>query len=321
MSEEREPNNDASPGTNRPNPIVFWLRTLRAPFFQAVIVPCILGTVVAWYQTGKFHLGYFLLSFVAVICVHAGTNLTNDYFDHKSGADDINENFNQFSGGSRMIQDGLIAPRKILLVALFSFGVACLIGLYLVYACGWPLLAIGAVGIFSGYFYTASPFKIGYRGWGELLTGLNCGPLVVLGAYYVHAQSLSWRAVTASLPVGFLIAAVLYINQFPDYEADKAAGKANLVVKLGPQRAVKGFYFLLVGAYSAIVLGCVWRVLPVPALIALLSLPFAWKAATLLRVAYAGGRKLVPAMASTVATHLATGVLLACGYWLAGVLK
>ena len=299
-----------------------WIRALRAPFFQAVLVPLILGTSAAWYHTGQFDLGIFLLALVGVVFINAGTNLANDYFDHKSGTDDLNQEYTRFSGGSRVIQEGLMSPRTVFRASLVFFGLASLIGLVLVYARGWAILVIGILGIVSGYFYTASPIRIGYRGWGELLAGLNCGPLVVLGAYYVQAQAFSLEVFLVSVPVGLLVAAILYINQFSDYEYDKAANKANLIVRMGPERAIKGFYLLLASAYSVIILGCALRLIPWTSLLSLLSIPLAWRAAKVARDNYAAGsgKKMVPAMAGTIATHLLTGLLLACGYVVAGTL-
>ncbi len=300
-----------------------WLRAVRAPFFQAVLVPLVLGTAAAWYHTGRFHLGYFLLALVGVVSINAGTNLANDYFDHKSGADDLNKGHTRFSGGSRVIQEGLISPATIFRVSVAFLVLSALIGLYLVYARGWVILIIGVIGIASGYFYTALPLKIGYRGLGELLAGLNCGPLVVLGAYYVQARALNWAVLLASVPVGLLVAAILYINQFSDYEPDKAANKANLIVRVGPRRAVKGFYFLLMSAYSITILGCTLRIIPWVCLVSLLSIPLAWRAAKVARDNHASGsgEKLLPAMAGTIATHLLVGLLLSCGYLVAGVLR
>jgi len=300
-----------------------WIRALRAPFFQAVVVPLLLGTAVAWYRTDRFHWGYFLLALVGVLCIHAGTNLANDYFDHRRGADELNQEYTRFSGGSRVIQEGLLPARAILAAALGFFVLGSLIGLYLAWARGWMLLAIGAAGVASGFFYTAAPFKLGYRGWGELLTGLNCGPLVVLGAYYVQTGKLSWEALLVAVPVGLLIAAILYVNQFSDHDADKAAGKAHLVVRLGPEKAVAGFYTLLAGAYAVIALGGAFRVIPWLALASLLTVPLAWKAASIARARCAtrSGKEMEPAMARTIATHLLTGLLLAGGYLAAGLLK
>ncbi len=303
--------------------VTVWIRALRAPFFQAVVVPLLLGSAVAWYQTGRFHWGFFLLALAGVVCVHAGTNLTNDFFDHRSGADELNREYTQFSGGSRLIQQGVLSARSYLVAALAFFALAGLIGLYLTWARGWPLLVIGAVGVASGYFYTASPFKLGYRGWGELLTGINCGPLVVLGAYYVQAQELSWQAVVAALPVGILIAAVLYVNEFSDHDADKAAGKAHLVVRLGPRKAVKGVYFLFLAAYVAVAVGCSSGAVPWPALSVLLTAPLAWWVArsTSANWASRSGQKMTPAMAGTIATHLLVGLLLTGSYLAAGALR
>ena len=300
-----------------------WMRTLRAPFFQAVCVPLVLGTAVAWYRTGQFHLGYFLLALVGVVFINAGTNLANDYFDHRSGADELNEEYTRFSGGSRTIQDGLLSPSTVYRASLVFFGLASLLGLYLAYTRGWEILIIGIVGIASGYFYTASPVRVGYRGWGELLAGFNCGPLVVLGAYYVQARAFSIEALLAGVSVGLLVAAILYANQFADYASDQAANKRHLVVRMGPQRALKGYYLLIVFAYVVIMLGWVLRLMPWTALVSLLAIPLAWKAAAELRENHAtkSGAKLIPAMASTIATHLLTGVLLSGGYLAGGILE
>ncbi len=300
-----------------------WIRALRAPFFQAVLVPLALGTAAAWYRTEEFYLGYFLLALVGVVCINAGTNLANDYYDHKSGADELNRECTRFSGGSRVIQEGLMSPHTVFRASLIAFLVAAGIGLYLAYARGWVILAIGVVGIASGYFYTACPLSIGYRGWGELVAGIDCGPLVVLGAYYVQVQKLTLEVLLVSLPVGILVAAILYVNQFSDYRSDRAAAKANLVVRMGPERAMKGFSLLFISAYSVIILGCGLGLIPWIGLIALLSIPLAWRAVKAARANFTAGsgKKMVPAMAGTIATHLVTGLLLAGGYLVAGVWK
>jgi 1,4-dihydroxy-2-naphthoate octaprenyltransferase len=300
-----------------------WIRALRAPFFQAVIVPLLLGTAVAWYQTDRFDWRYFLAALFGVVFVHAGTNLINDYFDHRTGADELNRQHTRFSGGSRIIQEGLLSPRSILVASLIFFGLGSALGVFLGVARGWPVLAIGAAGVVSGYFYTAAPLRLGYRGWGELITGLNCGPLVVLGAYYVQAQTLSWSALVAALPVGVLIAAILYVNQFSDYDADKAAGKRHLVVRLGPERAARGFYWLLAAAYVPIAAGCAFGLIPWLGLAALVTVPLAWRAASIAasHCSTRTGEEMAPAMSGTIATHLVTGLLLSGSYLAAGLMR
>ena len=293
---------------------------MRAPFFQSVIIPAVMGMAVAWYQTGIFHPWYFLLALLGVVFVQAGTNLANDYFDYRSGADNTNKEFTPFNGGSRVIQEGLISPKGIYKASLLFFALAILIGLYLVWVRGWALLAIGAAGLLSGYFYTASPVRLGYRGIGEFLVGLNCGPLVVLGAYYVQAQSFSLTALVASIPVGFLIAAVLYINQFPDYHADKMAGKNTIIVIMGKERAIKGFYFLLVSSYLVITLGVTAGIIPLPSLLSLITLPLAWKTIKIAGANYTNTKDLIPAMSNTIIIHLTVGLLLSSGYLAARIL-
>lgn len=292
---------------------------MRAPFFQAVIVPSLLGTAIVWYRTGKFYWQYFLLATLAVVFINAGTNLTNDYFDHQSRSDDINREATPFSGGSRVIQENLISPGRIYRTSLIFFGLAALIGLYLTFARGLLVLVIGILGVLSGYFYTASPIRIGYRGWGELVAGLNCGPLVVAGAYYVQAQTLSLEALFISIPVGLLIAAVLYINEFPDHACDKVAGKNTLIVTMGRERARKGFYSLLLGTYLFIILGAILRIVPWTVIVSLLTFPLAWKAMKIVHSNYSSTQELIPAMSSTVTIHLSVGILLSLGYILARI--
>lgn len=301
--------------------IALWIKALRAPFFQAVIIPAVLGTAIAWYRTGHFHLGYFLLTLFGVILINAGTNLTNDYYDHKTRNDEINTEFTQFNGGSRVIQDGLIPAKTILIVAIVCFCLAAVIGLYLTWARGWVILALGFFGVVTGFFYTAAPVKIGYRGLGEFIVGLNCGPLVLLGSYYVQAKTFSLEALIISLPIGLLITAILYINQFPDYECDKASKKQTLIVLLGPEKAKTGYYILLILSYLVICIGSLLQITPWITLISLITIPLAIKASSVLKNHYNGGRKLIPAMGSTIAMHLLIGLLLSGSYIVGRVLS
>jgi 1,4-dihydroxy-2-naphthoate polyprenyltransferase len=300
--------------------IGLWIRATRASFFQAVIIPVILGASAAWYRTGRFLPGYFFLTLFGAIFINAGTNLANDYYDHITKNDELNKDYTPFNGGSRVIQEGLIPAPVILAVAISCFSCAAIIGLYLTYARGFALLVIGFIGILSGFFYTAGPVKIAYRGWGELLVGITCGPLVVLGAYYVQTRAMTVEAVVISLPVGILITAILYINEFPDYECDKAVNKKNLIVRLRPEKARIGFYIIMVCVYLSIGMGWLLGILPRAALVSLLTIPMALKASLVLHKEYNKGKRLVPAMAMTIFTHLLTGILLSGSYILGRII-
>lgn len=294
---------------------------LRAPFLTAVIVPTLVGAALAR-QEGALHAGYLAVTLLGIVCVNAGLNMSNDYFDHLSGNDTNNPHLTPFSGGSRVIQDGVLSPRLVLAgsIAFYVAGVA--IGLYLAWARGWALLWIGLLGVFFAFFHNAPPFKLYYLapGVGELAAGIGCGPLVVLGSYYVQTQRLGVEALWASIPMGLLVAAILYINEFPDDAADRAAGKKTLVVTLGRRRAVWGYAVLVVATYLAIVLGVGVRVLPYALLLALLPLPLAYWAIRGAFRDYADVQELIPTNALTIQLHLVTGLLMCVGYVLARLL-
>ena len=201
------------------------------------------------------------------------------------------------------------------IAASINFLIAIAIGIYLnSLVSGNLVLYLGIFGLFSGFFYAAPPLKIGYCGLGELLIGLNFGPLVVVGSYYVQTGWFDWNVVLASIPVALLIIAVIYINEFPDYQADKAVHKQTLVVLINRQKAVIG-YDLIVGlTYITILLAIVFGIYPVPTLIAFLSLPLAVKAITTLHRHALERKLLIPANAATVGLHFIAGSLFVGGY-------
>tara|TARA_Y100000310_G_scaffold345384_1_gene464347 strand:+ start:1546 stop:2460 length:915 start_codon:yes stop_codon:yes gene_type:complete len=292
-----------------------WLKALRVPFITATIVPVLLGSVVAWHLIDSFNWLYFFLVLIGVSFLHFGTNLANDYYDHKSNNDEANETPTQFSGGSRVIQDGLLAPKKILYVALAFFTLGAAIGLYLSWALqSVEILLLGVVGIFFGYFYTAGPFKFGYRGFGEFIVGLCFGPLVVLGSYYVQTGFFSSTALLASIPVGILITLVLYINEFPDYNADKSVGKKTLVVAFNKQKAMHLYHFFLLLVYLSILSFILIGFFPVWTLITFITLPLAVKVYLVSKKHFNEIQELLPANAMTIALHLSIGLLLSVGF-------
>ena len=295
-----------------------WMKELRAPFFTASAVSILLGTSIAWVKTGIFHMGFFLLTLFGGLLLHAGTNVLNDYFDHKSGNDAINREFvRPFSGGSRMIQLGLLTPLEVLAGGLLFFSFGGLIGIFLALERGMFILVLGLIGVVSGLFYSWPSLNWASRGFGELLVGLNYGVLMTLGAFYVQTQKIVLEPIIASLPVAFLITAVLYINEFPDYQADKNVGKKTLVVRLGKKKAVMGFIVLITMTYLALVIGVILSILPLATLVGLASLPFFLKAVKLSQKFHEKSFDLAPANAFTVIGHLITGFLLILSYvWL-----
>ncbi|MGD8717425.1 MAG: 1,4-dihydroxy-2-naphthoate octaprenyltransferase [Candidatus Zixiibacteriota bacterium] len=298
-----------------------WIVAIRAPFFTAAIAPAVVGVAVAFYEGYAVNWWHAIIALVGLMAIHGGTNLANDYFDHRSKNDWVNKTPTPFSGGSRVIQQGALSPRAVLIYALACFAVGIVCGLYLWRVTpGNVVLWLGIVGVASGFLYTALPIAIGYRGIGEFFVGLNFGPLAVLGAHYVQAGTLSPAALMASIPVGLLIAAVLYINEFPDYEADRQVNKRTLIVIFGPERSRYGYIAIIALTYAAIAAFVAIAGLPAWALLGLLTLPLAVKASAVLMRHYGEPYKLIPANGLTIVIHFATGLLVAVGLALGRVI-
>ncbi len=301
--------------------INLWATALRAPFFTASIIPVILGTAVAYYSTRLFNLSFLMLTLIGVVFLQASGNLLNDYFDFKSGADIINNDRTPFSGGSGVLVDGLLTPKTIFLASLSFLFAGLLIGVYLAFKIGVELIILGIIGALLGITYTAPPLKLVYRGLGELVVAVAFGPLVVAGAYIVQTETISAMPIIASIPIALLIASVLYINEFPDYKADKAAGKNQLVVILGRKDAIGVYKSLIIFAYLSIVFGVILGLMPPLTLLGILTFPMAKKAIGLLQEHYSDVKKLLPANELTVKIHFQTGALLSAGYLLSYLIK
>lgn len=297
-------------GAPRPSRLAVLMEAVRAPFLTATLVPVLVGTALAW-RVGPLDWTVAGLALVGAALFHLGTNTLNDYFDQD--ADAANPTPTPFTGGSRVIQRGLLSARTMLGLSVTCFGAGIAIGLLLAYWTGWDLLWLGLAGFLLGVAYTAPPIRLAHRGLGELATAAGFGPIMVLGAYYVQTGSYAAAPAAASIPLAALIAAVLYVNEFPDVEGDAKVGKDTLVVRLGLERAVLGYALLLVIAYGGLVAAVVAGILPPLSLLGLLAAPLAWKAWTTLRDHYAEPYQLVPASLYTVLAHAATGLLVAVG--------
>jgi 1,4-dihydroxy-2-naphthoate octaprenyltransferase len=294
------------------------LRTTRLPFLTATIVPVVLGIAIAARQ-GSFDLLTAALTVVGAACVQLGLNVANDVFDAVQGADDANVTPTQFSGGSRVIQYGLVTLRQMAGLATTFYVVAGAIGLVLLALRGSPaLLAIGLIGFVVSIGYTAPPLKLVYRGLGEIAVALGFGPLMLLGAYVVQTRgALSWEPVVASLPVALLVALILYVNEIPDRRGDARAGKRTLPVRLAPTTVVTGYRLAAVAAYAILIAGVIGGVLPIPALLALLSIPLALQVSRGLEPNYENPYALMAVMGVNVKVHLYAGLLLLAGYLVA----
>ena len=292
-----------------------WFLETRPQFLLLSVVLAFLGTCIAWYD-GAFHLGYALLAFAGLLFCHISVNVLNDYFDYRSGID-LGVKRTPFSGGSGILPSALLKPRQVLWLGLTSFLLAIPIGVYFIVTLdrGWqllPLLLIAAVCILL---YTPVILKLG---WPEGVPGVGLGALPVLGAYFVQTTAYTLPAVVASIPSAILVHNLLLLNEFPDTEADKKAGRKTLPITMGKARASILYSILTLIVYLWIIGGVVARLMPPFCLIALLTLPLAVKAIQG-ALKHQEITKLVPAMANNVLVVLLTQFLLGIGYILAGV--
>jgi len=294
-----------------------WMVIMRLPFLSATFVPIFAGAAVTAMLGYEVSWGWLGLTLLAGSLLHIGTNTSNDYFDHISGTDALNYNYSNkgLNGGSRSIQMGLISPKGVLILAIVTFALSAIVGVPLIMKSGLSILWLGLIGFFSGLFYTAPPFKFSSRkGIGELLIGLNFGPLMVAGSALVQTGQLLPEAFLAGIPIGFLIAAVVYMNEFPDYDSDKATGKNTLIVVLGPERARTGYVALITSAFVSIVILAFNGIFPMLSLISLLAIYFGFTATKTL-YKYYNDRLLQSANWGTIIMHSVTGVLFCIGIW------
>ncbi|MEA2608042.1 MAG: 1,4-dihydroxy-2-naphthoate polyprenyltransferase [Chloroflexota bacterium] len=291
------------------------LRTTRLPFLTATIVPVLLGILIAARQ-GSFDLVAAILTVVGASFVQLGLNVANDVFDTLSGADDANVTPTQFSGGSRVIQYGLVSLRQMATLSTVFYVLAGVIGLILLATHGsTALLVIGVVGIIVSLGYTAPPLKFVYRGLGEIAVALGFGPFMLVGAYVVQTRgALSWEPFAASIPVALLVALILYVNEIPDRRGDARAGKRTLPVRFSPAAVIAGYNVAAAGAYVALVVGVVAGLLPVPALLMLLTIPLALRVSRGLEPNYDNPYGLMAIMGTNVQLHLRAGLLLLAAY-------
>jgi 1,4-dihydroxy-2-naphthoate octaprenyltransferase len=296
-----------------------WWKALRYHFIPPSIFPATLGAAVALASDHTFYPLYFLLVLVGVVVNHMALNMADDYFDYNHSVDKVRpEEDIPYSGGSGTLARGLIRPSAMLKAVIICFSVAIAIGLYLTVARGFPVLLFCLLGVFCSVFYTAPPISFSHHGLGELGQLVNFGTTIGLGSYFVQTQRLSLQAFVATLPLGIMLFSMIVVNEIPDYEDDRRAGKLNLVARYGKRAGVHLYLTSWACTYVIIALGVLLRVLPLPALLAFASLPLALKSMQTLRENYENPARLAPANLGMIKAHAVTSLGLVAGYSIQG---
>ena len=311
---------ETMPKTSLLTKIISIIAITRLPFLSATWIP-IIASVVWGLHEELITMDWmtFALVFLGGSFLHLAANTYNDYFDWTSGTDQINNDyFLQLSGGSRAIELGLITEKQLFKLATTFLALAGLAGLVIMLddKDKVGLLYYGLAGAFSGYFYTGYPLRlVARKGIGEILIGLNYGPLMTMGTIFAMSGIHSWDAFLFGIPLGLLTTAILWINQFPDSKSDEIAGKHHLVVVLGLEKASWGYLILMLAAFGSIYVLYIYDIVEQGALLSLLGLPIALYYSYQVICNY-NTRELAGANWGTIGIHAITGILLIIGLYL-----
>ncbi len=289
-----------------PGLLKIWYLAIRPKTLPAATGPVIVGMGLAL-GDGVFKFAPVFVALLAALLIQIGSNLANDVYDFKKGTDT-----NERLGPLRVTQAGLLSPRQVLRGMVFVFALAFLLGLYLIYVGGWPILVIGILSIISAIAYTAGPFPLGYKGVADIFVFVFFGPVAVCGTYYLQAGYVHSAAWWASIPPGLLVTAILVVNNLRDIETDRKAGKRTLAVRFGVP-FTRAQYLALTGtAYIIPVIIWALGATSYTVFLAALSLPLAIRG--IKDVFTVKGSPLNVTLANTARLSLVYCILFSLGY-------
>ncbi len=286
-----------------------WFLETRPQFLLLTPVCVFAGIAASLYANHDFRPLYFALAFLGALFAHISVNVLNDYFDYRSGID-LKATRTPFSGGSGILPASLLTPRQVFTLGMGSLCAVIAIGIYFLYVYGWAMLPIGLLGVLLISLYT--PYIAKLPGTGELAAGLGFG-LMVLGSYFTQAGDYSAVAIVVTGVASLLVANLLLINELPDVEADRSAGRRHLPIILGPRKAAWAYCLVLASAYALILAGALAGILPLLALLGLGTLPLGLKAMRGALKHHSEIGALIPYLATNVLVVLLTPLLMAAG--------
>ncbi len=283
-----------------------WLRAIRIRFLLASVIAVSNGLAIAYWKTGQFDPLYAGLTYAGVAFLHASVDLLNDYWDHKRGIDSATTR-TKFSGGTGVLPDKVLTPKAVYSAGVLFLILGALVGIFFVAIRGVTIAVILGFAVVAIYFYSTS---IVNSGLGELFVGTK-GAMIVLGTFYVQTGVIDAAAIFVGVIVGLLSATVLFVNSFPDFDADRSKGRRTLVILAGKRKAALAFPLFVIAAYALIIAGIFFGFTKIYSLASLASAPLAFRAIAALRRDHETTQGLVPAMGATIAYSRVTGFVLA----------
>lgn len=288
-----------------------WFRVIRVKFLLASVIAVCLGLAISWSRNQTIDIVDASLTFAGVIALHASVDLLNDYWDFKRRIDTETKR-TKFSGGTGVLPEGLLQPAEVYRAGMAFLILGAIIGGYFVFFNGVTIAIILAFAIISIYFYST---KIVNSGLGEVFVAIK-GTMIVLGTYFVQTSQIVIEPILGGVILGVLSSMVLFVNSFPDFEADRASGRKSLVIMLGKKRATSALWIFPIVVYGIIISGVITQTLPILSLITLLSIPLLMKSGLGLKRSFDDVEKLVPVMGSCVSYGRITGTLLVLSFLL-----
>ncbi|WP_415283721.1 prenyltransferase [Candidatus Nitrososphaera sp. FF02] len=283
-----------------------WLRAIRIRFLLASVIAVSNGLAIAYWKFGTIDPLYAGLTYAGVVFLHASVDLLNDYWDHKRGIDSATTR-TKFSGGTGVLPENVLTPKAVYAAGIMFLILGGAVGAYFVAMRGVTIAVILGFAVVAIYFYSTS---IVNSGLGELFVAIK-GAMIVLGTFFVQTALIDPAAIFVGVIVGLLSATVLFVNSFPDHDADKSKGRRTLVILMGRGRAATAFPLFIIAAYALIVAGIFLGYTKIYSLASLVSLPLAVKAIAVVRKKRDEVAGMVPAMSSTVTYSRVTGFVLA----------
>ena len=287
---------------------------IARPFsFTASSIPVLAAAALAFTQSSLDILPA-LLALAASVLLHVGTNVTNEIFDVRNGVDSITS-----PRASMALLKGRLTEKEAFGLVGGAFLLAVLLGLPLIALHGWPIVLLGLIGLVLGYTYTAPPFQYKYKAMGLPIVFMLMGPLMVGGAYFAITGTISATPLLVSVPIGLLVTAILHGNEWRDISDDARYGIGTVSALMGRKWAHLVYISLVTGAYIAIVLGVLFRLLPLTSLAALLSLPLLVRSVRRSELGINGQQRAIAKIdLETAQLHAAFGILYVIGLALGG---
>jgi len=277
-------------------------------------IPAAVGGILSYSMNKTFSPYWFVMTLVAVYFIEIGRNAVSEVVDYKTGVSKLikPDKRTPFSGGKKVIIEGRLSVIEVILIAFVAIGSGCSIGIYVALTQALSALWVGAAGVLLAVFYSLPPIKLSYRGMGEIAAGIAYGPLLLLITYMIQTGGINAKILLVSIPIALLVISIVWINQYPDYEADMEAKKKTLLVRLGKEKGLVVYQLLFAAAFISIII--VSFVFQNPFwLLGLISAPTAAKAINAAKRYQDDVQLMVRANIMTVLVYQLTGLALVIG--------